>query len=110
MYKVKRNVNGNVARFKARWVIKGYLQQFGIDFNLIYAFVVKPMVFRTLFALAAFFDLKINQIDVKTAFLYGLIDQLIYMEVSKSTETEVTKNMLCKLLKALYSLKQSSCL
>ena len=45
--------------------------------------------------------------DVKTAFLYGLIDQLIYMEIPKGTETEATKNMVCKLLKAIYGLKQS---
>ena len=107
MYKVKRDVEGKVSRFKARWVIKGYLQQFGVDFDQTYASVVKPMAFRTLFALAAFFDLDIDQMDVKTAFLYGLIDQLIYMEIPKGTETEATKNMVCKLLKAIYGLKQS---
>ena len=68
---------------------------------------MKSMAFRTLFALAAFFDLDIDQMDVKTAFLYGLIDQLIYMEIPKGTETEATKNMFCKLLKAIYGLKQS---
>lgn len=68
------------------------------------------MVFGTLFALAAFFDIDIDQIAVKTAFLYGLIDQLIYMGVLKGTETEVINNMVCKLLKAMYGLKQSPCL
>ena len=107
VYKVKRDVEGKVSRFKARWVIKGYLQQYGFDFDQTYPSVVKPMAFKTLFALAAFFDLDIDQMDVKTAFLYGLIDQLIYMEIPKGTETEATKNMVCKLLKALYGLKQS---
>ena len=45
--------------------------------------------------------------DVKTAFLYGLIDQLVYVEIPKGTETEANRNMVCKLLKALYGLKQS---
>lgn len=85
---------------------KGYLQQFGIDFDQTYASVMKPMAFRSLFALAAFFDLDIDQIDVMTAFLYGLIDQFIYVETPKGTETEATKNMVCKLLKALFGLKQ----
>ncbi len=107
VYKVKRDVEGKVSRFNARWVIKGYLQQYGVDFDQTYASVVKPMAFRTLFALAVFFDLDIDQMDVKTAFLYSLIDQLIYMEIPKGTETEATKNMVCKLLKALYGLKQS---
>lgn len=107
VYKVKRDVDGNIARFKARWVVKGYLQQFGIDFDQTFAAVVKPMAFRVLFAIAAFYDLQIDQMDVKTAFLYGLIDQLIYVEIPKGMETEANKNMVCKLLKALYGLKQS---
>lgn len=107
MYKVKCDVEGKVSRFKARWVIKEHLQQFGVDFDQTYASVVKPMAFRMLFAFAAFFDLNIDQMNVKTAFLYGLINQLIYIEIPKSTETEATKNMVCKLLKALYGLKQS---
>lgn len=66
------------------------------------------MTFRKLFTIAAFFNLDINQMDVKITFLYDLIDQLIYIEILKRTETEVTKNMVCKLFKALYNLKQSS--
>lgn len=65
------------------------------------------MAFRVLFAIAAFYDLDIDQMDVKTAFLYGLIDQLIYVEMPRGTETDANKNMVCKLLKALYGLRQS---
>ena len=60
-----------------------------------------------MFAVAAFFDLDIDQIDVKTAFLYGLIDLLVYVDIPKGSETEVNRGMVCKLLKALYGLKQS---
>ena len=107
VYKVKQDVNGDIAQFKARWVVKGYLQQFGVDFDQTFAAVVKPMEFRVFFAIAAYYDLDIDQMDVKTAFLYGLIDQLIYVEIPKGTETEANKNMVCRLLKALYGLKQS---
>lgn len=108
VYKIKRDVDGNIARFKARWVVKGYLQQFGVDFNQTFAAVVKPMAFRVLVAIAAFFDLDIDQMDVKTAFLYGLIDQLVYVEIPKGTESATNRDMVCKLLKALYGLRQSS--
>lgn len=90
VYKVKRDVHGEIARYKARWVVKGYLQQFGIDFDQTFAAVVKLMAFRVLFAIAAFYNLDIDQIDVKTAFLYGHIDQLIYVEQRKGTETKET--------------------
>lgn len=46
------------------------------------------MDFRVLFAIAAFLNLDIDQMDVKTAFLYGLIDKLIYVEIPKGTESE----------------------
>lgn len=65
------------------------------------------MAFRVLFAIAAYFDLDIDQMDVETAFLYGLIDQLVYVDIPKSTKSEENRNMVCKLLKALYGLKQS---
>lgn len=107
VYKLKRDVDGNIAWFKARWVVKGYLQQYGVDFNQTFAALVKPMAFRVLFAVAAFYDLDIDQMDVKTAFLYGLIDQLVYVEIPKGTETDANRRMVCKLLKALYGLKQS---
>ena len=107
VYKIKCNVDGNIACFKAKWIVKGYFQQFGVDFDQIFAVVVKPMAFRVFFAITAFFDLDIDQIDVKTAFLYGLIDQLVYVEIPKGTETEANRNMVCKLLKASYDVKQS---
>ena len=88
-------------------MVKGYLQQFGVDFDQTFATVVKPMTFRVLFAIAAFLNLDIDQMDVKTAFLYGLIDQLVYVDIPKGTKSEDNRNMVCKLLKALYSVKQS---
>ena len=87
-------------------MVNSYLQQFGVDFDQTFAAIVKPIAFRVLFAIAAYYDLDINQIDIKTAFFYRLIDQLIYVEIAKGTETEVNKDIVCKLLKALYGLKQ----
>lgn len=49
----------------------------------------------------------INQIDMKTAFFYKFIDQLVYLQKPKSSETSARKNMVCKLLKVLYGLKQA---
>lgn len=63
------------------------------------------MVFRVLFAIAAYYNLDIDQMDIKTVFLYGFIDKLVYVQVPKGSETQTTKKLVCKLLKALYNLK-----
>lgn len=67
----------------------------------------KPMAFRVLFAIAASYNLDVDQMNVKTAFVYGLIDQLIYVDVPKGSEDQATKRKDSKLLKALCGLKQS---
>ena len=64
VFRVKRGRDGKITRFKARWVVKGYLQQYGLDYDQTFAAVVKPMAFRILFALAAYHDLDIDQMDV----------------------------------------------
>ena len=96
-----------IARFKARWVMRDHLQQFGINFDQMFAAVVKPMAFRVLFAIAPYYDLDIDQMDVKMAFLFGMIDQMVYVQMPKDSETTANKGMVCKLLKALYGLKQA---
>lgn len=88
---MKRDVNGAIATFKARWVVRGYLQQFGIDIDQTFAAVVKGMGFRVLFAIATYYDLDIDQIDVKTTFLYGLIDQLVYVQFQKALKMPPTR-------------------
>ena len=74
VFKVKRGKNSKVLRYKARQVVKGYLQQYGVDYNQTFTAVVKPMAFRALFAITAYYNLKIEQMDVKTTFLYGPIN------------------------------------
>lgn len=90
--------------------MKKYLQQYRVDFNQTFAVVIKPKAFCVFFAIAAFYDQNIEQMDANTTSLYGLIVQLIYIEILKRTKTKVNQNMVCKLLKVLYSLKQSLCL
>ncbi len=86
-------------------MVRCYLQQFGIDFNQMFAAVVKPMAFRVLFTIKAYYDLDIDQIDVQTAFLYGMIDSLLYLEIQKDSEDDNNKRIVSKHLKALYFLK-----
>jgi hypothetical protein len=79
IFKIKRGAAGEILRYKARWVIRGFEQREGIDFHETFASVVKPMSYKAIFALAAAYDWEIEQMDVKTAFLYGAIDADIYV-------------------------------
>ena len=74
VFKVKKGKDGQVLCYKAKWVVKGYLQQYSVNYNQTFTAVIKPMAFRALFAIAAYYNFEIEQIDVKTAFLYGPIN------------------------------------
>lgn len=84
-------------------MVKDNLHQFGIDFDQTFAAMVKLMAFRV------FFKLDIDQIFVKTVFLYDFIDQLLYVRMLKGTKTNANRDIIYKLLKVLYSFKKSLC-
>jgi len=75
VYRLKRGRDGSVVRHKARWVVRGFEQEEGIDYHETFASVVKPMSYKALFAIAAAKDWEIEQMDVITAFLYGKVTE-----------------------------------
>ena len=94
-------------RYKARLVAKGYAQTEGVDYNEVFSPVVKHSSIRILLALVAQMDMELVQLDVKTAFLHGDLEEEIYMTQPKGFEVVGEENMVCKLEKSLYGLKQS---
>src|SRR6202035_2883740 len=84
VYKLKRRINNTIARFKARWVVKGYEQLYGIDYDQTFAGVAKTQSWKILLALAAMLDLEIEQMDAVTAFLHGETDNPTYVELPDS--------------------------
>ena len=105
VFKLKRGPHGEVLRHKARWVVRGFTQEEGVDYDETFASVVKPMSYKALFAIAAAMDYEIEQMDVKTAFLYGNVNDEVYVE--QPTGYEEDTDSVCLLDKALYGLKQS---
>lgn len=105
VYKLKRGPSGEILRYKARWVVRGFEQEEGIDYNETFASVVKPMSYKTIFAFSAACDHEIEQMDIKTAFLCGEIEEEVYVE--QPTGMDDGTGRVCKLKRALYGLKQS---
>ena len=108
VYKTKLTKEGNIDKFKARWVVKGFLQKYGIDYTETFANTVKPMAYRLLFALATYLDLEIQQWDIKSAFPNAPLDEEIYVIQPTGFEDKLFPQKVCKLQKALYGLKQSA--
>ncbi|OWY92968.1 Gag-pol Polyprotein, partial [Phytophthora megakarya] len=99
VFVVKYTGSGEIDRTKARLSIKGFLQQYGVDYNEIYAPVIRMEVLRLLLTIAALLDFEIHQMDVKTAFLNGTLDDEIYMKQPEGFVVPGKEGLVCKLLK-----------
>ncbi|KAG6622435.1 Gag-pol Polyprotein [Phytophthora cinnamomi] len=106
VYALKRDEHGCIKSYKARFVIHGFKQEFGVNFNETYAPVVRFESIRAAIYYAIQHGWDILQYDVKTAFLYGDLDDIIYMEQPAGIEG-ADGAMVCRLLKGLYELRQA---
>lgn len=80
VFKIKKDGNGKITKYKARLVARGFSQQKGMDYTEIYSPVVKLTIFRSLLAQAVEMISYLYQIDVKTAFRQGVINEEIYIK------------------------------
>lgn len=107
VFKIKEDPSINEIRYKARLCAKGYSQKEGFDYNEVFSPVVRYDSVRILLAIAAQENLEIGQFDVKTAFINGKLREEIYMQLPDGLKVR-DKDVVCKLRKSLYGLKQSA--
>ncbi|KAK9003803.1 hypothetical protein V6N11_018699 [Hibiscus sabdariffa] len=108
VFKRKTDMDGNVQTYKGRLVAKGYRQIHGIDYDETFSPIALFKSIRILLAIAAFHDYEIWQMDVKTAFLNGKLEEDVYMTQPEGFVTPENAGKVCKLQKSIYGLKQAS--
>lgn len=106
IFRLKQDQHTFAPKYKSRLVVKDFGQRKGIDFDEIFSLVVKMSSIRMVLALAASLDLEVEQMDVKTVFVHGDLDEDIYMEELEGFVVNGKENHVCKLRKSLYGLKQ----
>ena len=102
IFKKKMKADGSIDKYKARLVIKGYRQKEGLDYFDTYSHVTRITSIRMLIALVALYNLEIHQMDVKTTFLNGDLDEEIYMEQPEGFIVPGQEKKVCRLVKSLY--------
>jgi histone deacetylase 1/2 len=107
VYRIKKHADGTVDRYKARLVAKGFKQRYGIDYEDTFSPVIKVATIRLVLSISVSRGWSLRQLDVKNAFLHGVLEEEVYMKQPPGFESSATPNYICKLDKALYGLKQA---
>ena len=103
----KRRADGTLERYKSRWVLRGFTQRRGVDYNETFNPVVKPATLRTVLSLALSRSWPMHQLDVKNVFLYGTLSETVYCSQPAGFVDSSRPDMVCRLNKSLYGLKQA---
>lgn len=107
IYRTKYNERGEIEKHKARLVAKGYSQQHGIDFIEVFAPVARWDTIKTILALATIKGWNVFQLDVKSTFLHGELNEVVYVKQPQGYQKKGEEDKVYKLRKALYGLRQT---
>lgn len=107
LYKIKYAVDGSIKKYKARFVARGFSQIEGVDYEETFAPVARYNSICSIISIEAKMGWSIHQMDVKTAFMNGIIQEEMYIEQPQGFEQHERETHVCRLKKALYGLKQA---
>jgi hypothetical protein len=106
LYKIKHVVDGNIEKFKARFAARGFSQRERMDYEETFSPGARYTSIRAVMSLVSFMGWRIHQMDVKTTFLNGIIEEEVYVEHPQRFEVSGKESHVCKLKKSMYGLKQ----
>jgi hypothetical protein len=107
IFRHKLHSDGTLDRYKARWVLCGFTQRPGVDFDETFSLVVKPATIHTVLSLALSNNWPIHQLDVKNAFLHGTLSEIVFCSQPTGFVDAAHPDHICRLNKSLYGLKQA---
>jgi hypothetical protein len=107
LYKLKYVADGSIEKYKDHFVARGFSQVEGFDYDEISTLVARYTSIRAMISIAAEMGWKMHQMDVKTTFLNGLIEEEVYIEKPLGFEMQGRESHVCKLKKELYGMKQA---
>jgi transposase InsO family protein len=105
VFRLKKNPDGSIDKYKGRLVVKGFSQRHGIDYSETFSPVAKMGTIRSILSIAASEKMHLIQFDVSTAFLYGELEETVFMRQPQGYEDGTSK--VCQLKRSLYGLKQA---
>jgi hypothetical protein len=100
LFKIKDGVDGSIEKYKERFFAHGFSYKEGIDYEETFAYVARYTSIKTIVALASKMKWKLHQMDMKTSFLNGVIEEEVYIEKPQGFEVEDRKSHVCRLKKA----------
>jgi hypothetical protein len=106
--KHKLKADGSLDRYKAHWVLRSFTQRPGVDYDETFSPVIKPATVRTVLTLTISRGWLVHQLDFKNVFLHGTLSETIYCSQSADFVDPVHPQLVCRLNKSLYGLKQAS--
>ncbi len=107
VYKVKYHADGTLDKYIVKLVAQGFTQHEGIDYEETFALTAKMSTIRLLLAIAAQYGWKVHQMDVKSVFLNGELQEEVYMTQPPGLKVVGSEPKVCRLQNALYGLKQA---
>jgi transposase InsO family protein len=105
VFRLKKNPDGSIDKYKGRLVVKGFSQRHGIDYSETFSPVAKMGTIRSILSITASEKMHLIQFDVSTAFLYGELEETVFMRQPQGYEDGTSK--VCQLKRSLYGLKQA---